>query len=397
LSFADRVRKLFQPETKSGVSSPEDWLFEAFGAQPSAAGINVSPATAIKCAPVRAAITVISENIASLPVHLYRKGANGERDRVNNHPVEKLLSGTANEFTASNTLRENMTAEALLLHGAFAFVGRNSEGKPVELFQLPASTVTVESDAFTGPRYKVAEENGKSREIPRANILHLPSPSLSGKGLIHDARDIVGLSLVLERYASKLFANAARPSGVLSLKGNATPDALLKAKTAWTAAHAGDKAGGTAVIPGDAEWSPMTMTSTDAQFLELRTFSINEVARYWNISPLFLQEFGRQTWGNAEQSKSNLLSVTLLPWIRRWEAALNLTLLTDEERAAGFYIEVMTEGFVAADYAAKTEGINKLIASRVINPNEARAMMNLPLYAGGDQFINPNVTPGAAQ
>jgi len=383
-------------ETKSGIAAPEDWLIELFGAQPSASGIHVAPHKAIRCAPVRAAVATISENIASLPVHVYRRGPDGARDRATNHPVERLLSGAVNDFTASSTFRELMTADALLQHGAFAFIGRSSDGRPIEISQLPAPAVTIETDTFSGPTYKVADEAGNRNVVPRENILHLPSPSLSGKGLVHDGRDVIGLALILEHHASKLFANGARPSGILSLKSNITADAMLKAKTSWDNAHGGDKAGGTAVIPNDAAWQSLVMSSVDAQFLELRNFAIDEVARLFNISPIFLQSLQKATWSNSEQAKEFLLSVTLLPWIRRWEAALTLKLLTEEERAAGFYIEFKTEGFVHADYKARTEGINKLIASRVINPNEARAMLNLPPYEGGDQFINPNVTPGAA-
>jgi hypothetical protein len=71
LSVLTRFKSLIGLETKSsGISSPEDWLFEAFGAQPSAAGIAVSPRNAIKCAPVRAAVAAISEPISTLPLHL---------------------------------------------------------------------------------------------------------------------------------------------------------------------------------------------------------------------------------------------------------------------------------------------------------------------------------------
>jgi phage portal protein BeeE len=59
--------------------------------------------------------------------------------------------------------------------------------------------------------------------------------------------------LLLERHAARLFANGARPSGLLSLKGNVTADALLKAKASFQAAHVGSNSGGTVVIPADAD------------------------------------------------------------------------------------------------------------------------------------------------
>ena len=290
-----------------------------------------------------------------------------------------------------------MTADALLHHGGFAFIARNSEGAPVSLHRLDPCEypVTVKVDPFEGPTYEI-QQDGKTRPIPRESILHLPSPSLSGRGLVHDARDVIGLALILERHASKLFANAARPSGVLSVKGLTSADGLAKVKAAWLAAHGGDKSGGTAVLPAEAEWQALMMTSVDSQFEQMRRFSIAEVARFFNISPIFLQDLARATWSNSEQAKDNLLSVTLLPWIIAWQSQIQLKLFNRDERDK-YFAEFKIEGFVHADYAAKTEGISKLIAARVINPNEARAMMNLPAYAGGDQFINPNTTAGPKQ
>jgi HK97 family phage portal protein len=122
----------------------------------------------------------------------------------------------------------------------------------------------------------------------------------------------------------------------------------------------------------------------------MRRFSIEEIARFFNVSPIFLQDLGRATWANSEQAKDNLLSVTLLPWITKWQDEIALKLFSDDERAQ-YVCEFKTEAFVHADYKSKTEGISKLISARVISPNEARAMMNLPPYAGGDEFVNPNV------
>ncbi len=107
-----------------------------------------------------------------------------------------------------------------------------------------------------------------------------------------------------------------------------------------------------------------------------------------------MQELARATWSNSEQAKDALLSVTL-PWLSRWEGEIALKLFGEDERAE-YFAEFMTEGFVCADYAAKTEGINKLIAARVINPNEARAMLNYPSYDGGDKFENPNTSTTVA-
>jgi HK97 family phage portal protein len=391
LSIASRFKSLLGLETKSGLSSPDDWLFEAFGATPSAAGVVVTPRTAMECSPVHNAVTVISESVGMLPVHVFTKDG---KERAPNHPAYALLHDVANDFTPAALFREQITRDALLYpNGGFGFISRNSEGAPVSLHRLDPTEypVTVKYDPFEGPTYEI-QQDGKTRAIPRENIFHLPSPSR--RGLVHDGRNIIGLALVLEQAASALFANGARPSGALSVKASSA-EAIAKVRAAWNAVHGGNKSGGTAILPADTEWRPLTMTSVDSQFEQMRRFSITEIARLYNISPVFLQSLERATYSNSEQARDNLLSTTLQPWLVRWQGEIALKLFNDDERSK-FYAEFMVEGFVHADYAAKTEGISKLIAARVINPNEARAMMNLPAYAGGDQFINPNVQSGVS-
>jgi phage portal protein BeeE len=83
-----------------------------------------------------------------------------------------------------------------------------------------------------------------------------------------------------------------------------------------------------------------------------------------------------------------------MPWLRQWEAGYSRVLLTAEERKT-YTIEFDVNSLLQADYAARTEGYSKLIASRILNPNEVRAMENRPPYEGGDEFSNPNTTPAS--
>lgn len=374
-----------QPETKSGIASPEDWLFEAFAATPSAAGIAVSPSTAIKCAPVRAAVGAVAETLGVMPLHTLHRVGDG-KERATDHPTYKLLHDAANPWTSAAQFRERVTADAMLSHGGYAQIVRNAEGKPLELHRLDPATVTVDYSSGE-PEYEI-QENGTKRKVRRENILHIPSPSLSGRGLVHDGRDVIGLSLVLERHASKLFANGARPSGVLSLKGNVTADALTKAKASWLAAHSGDKAGGTAVIPSDAEWSALTMTSVDSQFLELRKFAIEEIARLFRVPPHILYELGRATWSNSEQMRQDFLDFSLMRWITAWEGEIRLKLFSEDERDT-YHAEFLTDAFVRADIVKRTEAYTKACGGPWLLVNEVRSAENRSPIPDGNKLLPP--------
>ena len=400
MSVASRIKDLLGLETKASRASPDTALLELFGAMPSASGIRVTPLSAMTCAPVACAVNAISQALGQLPVHVYRRGADGSKERAPEHPVYRLLHDEANEWTPSTKFKEELVRDALLYrHGGFAEIVRVDGGKPYELIRInPEVTPVTVGMSQDGPVYCI-QENGKTRPIDRQNILHLPSPSLSGMGLAHDAREAIGLLLVLERHANQLFANSARPSSILSVKGsgNVPPsaDMLAKIRAAWLAAFGGGKSGGTAVLPSEVDWQQVTLSSVDAQFLEIFRFYIEQISRHFRVPPHILYELGRATWGNAEELNQQFLDGTLMRWITAIEGECRLKLFSRDERDT-YYAEFLTDGFVRANYAARMEGLSKAIAARLINPNEGRAVLNLPPYIGGEKYENPNTSTAEA-
>jgi HK97 family phage portal protein len=387
LSVTSRIQKLFGLETKGALATPESWLLELFGSTPAASGINPTPRTAMTCAPVRRAVQLISESIGQLPVHVYERGADGTKDRAPDHPAYTLLHDQANDWTPASKFREEITRDALLYpNGGFAFINF-VDGKPFELTRLnPEETPVTVKHVNSEPLYKIGD-----RTIPRQNILHIPSPSLNGLGLVHDAREAIGLAMVMERHAARLFGNGARPSGLLSLEGVNTPDGIAKAKAAWQAAHGGNNSGGTAVLPAKALWQALTLTSVDAQFMEMRRFAINEIARVFGVPPHMLFEMERAIKSNAEQMGQEFLTYSVMSWIKRWEGEIRLKLFSPEDRKI-YFAEFLTDDFARADLASRTESYVKQIAARILNPNEARAAENKPPYEGGNVYANPNTT-----
>jgi HK97 family phage portal protein len=395
--FASRLYSLVRPETKGALATPDGALLELFGAVPAASGVVVTPKTAMTCAPVRRAVQLISESIGQLPVHIYERGDDGSKERAPDHPAYALLHDQANDWTPATKFREDVTRDALLYpNGGFAFINR-VEGKPLELIRLDPEETPVTVDSRNGePIYSVAEGNGKRRSIARHDMLHIPSPSLNGCGLVHDAREAIGLALVMERHACRLFGNGARPSGILALKGtNITAETLAKARAAWQAAHGNGKSGGTAVMPADAEWQSLTLNSVDAQFQQLRTYQVNEIARVFGVPPHMLFEMGRATFANSEQMGQEFLTYSLMSWVKRWEGEIKLKLFTPEERLTNI-AEFLTDDFARADLATRMEAYSKGIAARILNPNEARAAENRPPYDAGERFENPNTTSAVA-
>jgi len=381
-------------ETRS-LANPQQWLMDLFGASPSKAGVSVNARTAMQCTASRAAIQAIAEPLGQLPLHVYVRGEDGSKSRDKDHPVYGLLHDQANAFTTASELREQITRDALLHGNGFAFVNRVDD-VPRELIRLSPEQVTIETNDLTGEPSYVHQQTTSKHIYPFQDVIHIKAPSLdgvSGESPVQQCKDAIGLALVLEQHGASLFKNGAKPGGVISVPGNVSPEVITRMRAGWKAAQEGsDNAGRTAFIYDGASFTQMALSSVDAQYLELRRFAVEEIGRIFRVPPHMLYELGRATWGNASEMGMTFVRFSLMRWIKQWEGECRLKLFSEDEQAT-HSAEYLLDDFMRSDLSSRSEAYGKLISSRIMSPNEIRARENLPPYAGGDVFQNPNTTP----
>ncbi|USQ72281.1 phage portal protein [Roseomonas mucosa] len=395
------IKALFTaPESRAATGTLADpWTALLLGGGgPTASGITVSPETALRCAPVLGAVKVLAETVSQLPVHLYRRGADGGRERADDHPVEALLADAANPWTPASEFRLVMQTQ-LALHGnAYAWIGRTAGGVS-ELIPLDARRVTVAADSTTmEPVYTVTDAQGGRRTYGRSEILHIRSIGAGlyqGDSPVMLAREAIALSLVLEQHGAGLFGRGARPAGVLKYPRMISQEMVHRLRASFDSRHGGGaNSGRTAILEDGLDFVPLQLSSVDAQFLEMRKFQLQEIARIWRVPLHLMADLDRTTHSNAEELGQQFLTFTLLPILRLWQDAMRLTLLTPEERRAGLYIEFLVDDLARADLAARFTAYSQAIAAGVFNPNEIRAMENRSPYDGGEVYTRPvNTAP----
>jgi HK97 family phage portal protein len=388
----NRLRSIFRKSASSSLSNPEPWLRELFsGGAISISGQTVSPTTAMRVPAVYSAVAQISEAIGNLPVFVFRRGEGGARDRAPDHPAYGLVHDDASEFVSAGALREQLVIDALLHGNGVAYVVR-VDGKPIEIIRLKPDAVTIAEDDLTGEaRFTVRGRDG-SRVLDRRDVLHVPALSIDGvKGAapIQTAREAIALASILEEHAVRLFANGAKPSGVLSTEKTLTPQAVENIRKIVEAQNSGvANAGKTLVVPDGLKYAAMALNSVDSQFAEMRNFQNVEIARAFKIPLVFLQDYSRATWGNSETMARLFLQYTLAPWIDRLEAAYRHALIPQDQRDE-YFIEFSVDELLKADTQARAAAYASFRTSGVMTANEVRRREGLPDRPDGDTLANP--------
>lgn len=367
-------------------------------ANQTSSGLSVSPENALRCATVAACCRVLSDAVSQLPLHVFRRLPDGGKERVTDHPLAALLSSAPNGWTTSAEWRGTAMMQ-LALHGeSFSTVGR-ARGQVVELVNCPPGSVSVEWDDQTGePSFFATMADGTRRVVNKADLLWLRLPGPDPRrpmSLVENAKESIALSLAMERYCSALFERGARPSGVVKVPGKLSDAAVARMRASVQNLHSGAESGGTAVFEEGASFEPLTFSSVDLQFLELRRHQIAEICRVWRVPLHLVQELERTTHSNAETMGQEFLSLTMLPWLTFWRQALERDLLADDERGEYFF-EFVTDDLARADLSSRMEAYSKAVTNGLLCPNEARALDNRPPYAGGEVFTRPmNTAPTA--
>lgn len=351
-----------------------------------ATGVVTTPTTAMKCPAVHAAVRIRVETLSNLSLKLFQRDGDEKRPATD-HPLHDLIHSWANPFTPAGKLIRDMEFDCIAQGSGYAIAVR-AGGKIMELHRLKPDTVSVEYSDDLEPLYVVAQKGGGAKTYPWSDVLHVSS--LNGLSPIKECAEAIGLCMAAERHLARILGNGARPSGVIKLKNALKSDAFKRLRDSWRSAHSGDGAGSTAILEDGAEFQALTFSSVDLQFAEARAFQILEIGRAMGTPPNLLFDFTRQTYSNSEDASQSFLSHTILGRCKAWQDAIG-RLLSEEERA-NYFAEFSTDSLVKADIAQRYSAYAQAIACRILNPNEVRAYENLPPYAGGEQYVNPNVT-----
>lgn len=360
----------------------------------SSSGKVVTADKVIQLAAAWACVRLISESVSTLPLKLYKRMPDGSRGTATDHPLYPVLCRSPNsEMTPSRFML--MLVASICLRGN-AFIEKRMIGnRVISLIPLlPQNMVVKRLDS--GQLEYTYTENGKKRVIPVKTMMHIRGFGLDGMcGLMpmNTGRDVFGSAMAIEESAAKVFENGMQNSGFLSskaaLKGEQR-EALRKSISAFTGSK---NAGKVMVLEADLTYQSVTMNPEDAQMLESRAFSIEEICRWFRVPPFMVGHMTKQSsWASSVEGMNLLfLSNTLRPLLVNIEQEIVRCLLAGDE---DYFAEFSVEGLLRADSAGRSAYYTTALQNGWMNRNDVRRLENLPPIPGGDIYtVQLNLTP----
>jgi len=368
--------------------------------QDTAAGVKINEETALKFLTVSACVGLVAGDVAQLPLVLYRKDAQGTKQVVTDHPLAEVFKTAVTPEISKFNFLETGQSHLMLWGNHYAFkVPGDMTGKPVGLIPIasPAS-ITPHFNDQGGISYEYTPKAGKRTIKTREEIFHVPGwgfNGLIGKSPITMAREAIGLGVASQNFGSKYFGTGIHPTGVVEMEADLgeNRDEYLKALRKQYAGLG--KAHSIMLLEFGMQYKPMSMSNEDAQFIETRKHQATEICGFYRVPPHKVAIHGANSnYSNLEQENASYVNTTLMPWLRRWEAAINLQMLTREERGQGLFFEFKVAGLLRGDSVARGAFYRELFNLAALSPNEIRGLENMNPVPGGDQrFVALNMIP----
>ncbi|RZI54733.1 MAG: phage portal protein [Pseudomonas sp.] len=377
------------------LTDGEFWRgFFGFG---TTSGETVTIETALQLDAVWACVNLIRNAAIMLPCVVYKEdGVTVDTDSELYGLLHDMpnIDDTASDFWG-------MVAMCLCLDGNFFAEKKMNGERLTALNPLPPLAVTVcRSKDGRNTRYYEVTENGKKRRVPEGKMFHVRGAVLPGcdRGMspIGVVRNAVGNALAGERVAGKMFANGFQVSGILSSDQVLKGEQRKQLSEALNQFAGSDRAGKVAVLEAGLKYQQLTIDPKDAQMLETRQYSVEQICRIFGVPPVMIGHAanGTTTWGSGiEQLILQFIKTCLGPMVKSIESAIYRDLLTSTTRKT-VKSRFNMEGLLRGDSSARAEFLSKMVTNGIYSPNEARAYENRAPQNGGNQLIvNGTMTP----
>ena len=384
----------FRSRDRKSAVTTLDLLRELDGGLESSTGQPITWQTALQVTTVLRCCSVIADGVATVPLRIFLKDrGTGQRRPAMDHPLYDLLAVQPNDWQDSLQFREMLAFHLALTGNAYVFVNRVA-GRVAELIPLEPARVSVKQEKDWRLTYKVTNTEGQQQEFPAEAIWHIRGPSWSGwEGLkaIKLARDAIGLSSALEASHARLHKNGVKPSGMYSVEGTLNKEQYDQLRSWLKKSFAGmANSGEPMIMDRAAKWMSLAMTGVDAQHIETRKHQIEEICRAFGVMPIMVGYSDKAaTYASAEQMFLAHNVHTTRPWHRRFEMSIKRQLMTEEDRAAGYYPKFIDTELLRGAAKDRAEYYAKGINAGWLLRNEAREWEELDPVDGLSEPLTP--------
>lgn len=360
-------------------------------------GVRTSYAQIYRSQPaVRTVVGFVARNIAGIGFHLFERTDDNNRIRVRTGPLADLLANPMPEAKLSQyAWVYRMVSDLAIYDEHYTVISQ--VGDSLRCLPVPVADVTPVGGSFFAPDEYLIWGNYLPAESVLAIVGYSPSSLTSGTSPLEALRQTLAADSQAEKHREEFWERGARLSGVISRPADApqwSDNAQQRFRRQWRDRYSagGEDAGGTPILEDGMSYAQISSTARDAQYLESRKLTREEVAAAYHVAPPMVGILDNANYSNVKEFHSQLYQDTLGPTLQQIDQAIDLQM---GDLQPGTYAEFNIMEKLAGSFEEQAKILSSAVGGPWMTRNEARARMNMPLVDGGDELITPlNVVAG---
>lgn len=364
-----------------------------------ASGKAVNLSSALTISAVWACIARAAQAMASLPIDVFQKTPAG-RQKIGGD-LDDLISLSPNADQTPVEFWEGMFSWMLATGNGYAEIAWVGD-RPAALLPIPSTHCRPVRQVNTNELIYLVTDPGarRPRPVKQADMLHLRGWGFGGdEGMspIRWGTQSLGAAMAADEASSGMFGSGMQASGVLKTNSSISEKQRPQLQQLVADYSGSSRAGKIMVLEAGMEFSQLSLNPDDAQMLETRRFSIEEVCRWFGVPPIVIGHSaeGQTMWGTGvEQIFLSWMQLGINPVLKKLEQRIRKSLIRRRDQRT-IYAEFNREAMLQMDSKAKADFLRQMTANGIMSRDEARDKLNMERRGGGadDLMIQTAMAP----
>lgn len=379
---------------KSSYSVTDEWeqLASFLGLDMAMDKDAMSEATYFTC------LKTLSESVGKLPLKLYQRDGNNNQKEAYERKLYRTLNERPNPYMTASTFWS--TVELMRNHYGNAFVLITGIGDKQQFWILNPDEVTIWYDDSkllsekNAVWYKV-QHGTQAMMLHSDVVLHFKSSitydGVVGKPIKQILQDTVLSAKKAQSLLNKLYSSGFTAKMALKYTGDlndANEKKMLRHIEKFAKGELKEEGIENIIpLPLGMDLTPLNIKLTDAQYVEIKRYTAIQIASAFGIKPQQIGDYTKSSYASAEAQNLSFLVDTLLYIVKQYEEEISYKVLSEEERAKGFFAKFNIDVILRADFNSKIQALSTAVNSFLMTPNEARRRLDLGSLEGGDRLL----------
>ena len=392
-----RLRSLFGPQNVYVTITPEE--------VPVVEGLTARQLYATQ-ANLHAVVSFLADSIAQLPLKVYTRNGETDRERDRTSKAALLLYRPNADQTAYEFIN-GLSTELLLMGIATVWLLPDPDSPSrMQLRLIPREWIsTTERVTNYAPEMiRVMTGTGGYIDIPRTEFVQfrMYSPGNPGgyQSPLAALRQTLNEQIQADKFRTEVWSSSGRFNAYITRPKDVAPwtDEQKKAflttfREGW--GRGGSNAGKMPLLEDGMEIKPYQFNAQQAQYAEAKQLSREDVAAAYHVNPSLIWHTTTQTYASAKDNARALYADCLGPTLQMLQQRINSFLLPMVGADPDTYVEFDLTEKLKGSFEERASILQAAVGGPYMTRNEARADNNLPPIDGGDDLIVPlNVVEG---